>query len=118
MGWLFLFRMSIFMEYNTILELIRTHIIYGVTISNKEHIKPSDKLLLGLYDEKYGWFSGYPFNKFLADVYYFIGSLKHEDGIQQLIHHYYLQNGRVDARTTANRIKKFINFCEPSNPCR
>jgi hypothetical protein len=77
-------------------------------ISNKNYIVPKPAKQESDFIVNVGWQGGYSFRQFLGNVYNLLGDLQHCEGIQQLIHHYYLQNGSVNARTTANRIKKFI----------
>lgn len=81
-------------------------------ISNKEDVKPR-----GIKPEPvwngYGWDSGtsdtgYEFRQFLGNCYGFLGDMAALDGMQQLIHHYYLQNGSINAETTAQKIKKLL----------
>ncbi len=77
--------------------------------ANKKHITPSKKLSLYTWDACRGWSGGgYAFKEFLADVYFYLGEVSTVKGVQYIIHHYYLQNGSIDAKTTAGRIQKFL----------
>ena len=89
------------------IDFININIIRNLTISNKSEIKPA----YGLepeYDKLTGWWRGYPFNLFLGNVLVLLGELQRLDGIQQLCHRYYRQNGNIGAKETAERIKKFL----------
>lgn len=96
-------------RYTTI-DQIFFEIFPSFTVSNKSQIKPPKRISLPVHDPYQGWpKEGYPFKDFLADCYYLLGKeLSNLDGMQQLVHHYYLQNGTLDAKGAVERIKKFI----------
>lgn len=85
------------------------------TISNKTQCSPrppkAEPFKHNWKGEFIGWENGYEFRQFLGNCYAFLGEqLSELDGMQQLIHHYYLQNGLLSARDTAKRIRKFLGF--------
>ena len=80
-----------------------------LTISNKESFKPSGYK----GDPPYtiaGWERGYSWDRFWSNCHFLLGEIANIEGIQQLCHHYYLQNGSLGATTTVNRIKKLRWF--------
>jgi len=81
-----------------------------IIISNKEKIAPKKPKSEDCYLEGMGWRGGYSFRQFLGNVYAHLGDVSKIDGIQQLCHHYYLQNGSLNAKTTATRIKKLLGL--------
>jgi hypothetical protein len=97
------------MRYTTIEAMMRPFFADG-PLSNDKKISPSNKVRMPIYEPYWGWGTkGYPFRDFLADCYHLLGKdLADTPGIQQLCHHYYLQNGILDAKTTADRIRKFV----------
>lgn len=78
-------------------------------ISNKSPCEPRPPKKEPDYIEGLGWAGGYEFKQFLGNTYAWLGELQNLDGVQQLIHHYYLQNGGINARNTAQRIRLFLN---------
>jgi len=78
-------------------------------ISNKESIKPDTYKAEPEYT-KSGWSRGYSFKHFWSNCYALLGDLADLEGMQQLCHHYYLQNGELGARATVNRINNFLVF--------
>lgn len=92
------------------IDYIDRYMIHPVgCISNKAKIEPAPKLADYRWSNYDGWGRGYPFNQFLRDCYHYLGDLQFVVGIQQLVHQYYLQNGKLDAPTTAARIKIFLD---------
>lgn len=80
-----------------------------VTISNKASILPDESGVEPSYIPHMGWQGGYSFRRFLGNVLgYLDEAWRDVDGIQQLIHHYYLQNGELGARVAAQRMVKFL----------
>lgn len=76
-------------------------------ISNKEHIKPDGYK----GDPEYtiaGWEKGYSFKRFWGNCHTLLGDMGKLDGIQQLVHQYYLQNGDLGAKKTVERIKRLL----------
>lgn len=90
---------------------IHGEIIFPQCISNKQklpHADPKPEKLTS-----YGaWENGYSFKQFLGNCYAWLGDMAVIDGIQQLCHQYYLQNGSIGAKETAVRIIKFLNQSE------
>ncbi len=80
---------------------------HGVT-SNKLCIKPNPPKAEPDYIRGAGWFGGYSFRHFWGNVFAHLGAIGPVDGVQQLAHHYYLQNGELNAKDTAVRIGKFV----------
>lgn len=79
------------------------------TESNKAVILPDLSGVEPSYIPNMGRHGGYSFRRFYGNVLgYLEDSIGNIAGMQQLIHHYYLQNGSIGARTTAERINKFI----------
>jgi hypothetical protein len=76
-------------------------------ISNKAVLNASSKgePLITSYG---AWENGYSFDRFLGTTYAYLGEIAKLDGIQQLVHHYYLKNGLLGAKITAHRIKQFL----------
>ncbi len=77
-------------------------------ISNKSLCVPANPKAEPEYIKNFGWRNGYNFKQFLGNVHAHLGSVAKIDGVQQLIHQYYLQNGGLNARDTSDRIKKFL----------
>jgi hypothetical protein len=82
-------------------------------ISNKNYIAPRppkpEPVWNGHFWDGYSDKS-YEFRQFLGNCMVYLGEeLSNLDGMQQLIHQYYLQNGGINARDTAERIKVFIS---------
>lgn len=80
-----------------------------IIISNKEKIIPHKYKTEPEYTLA-GWYGGYSFKHFWSNCYFLLGEIGKLDGIQQLCHHYYLQNGSLGAKIAAERIKKFIGL--------
>lgn len=78
------------------------------TRSNPKAIAPKPYKEEPEYIKGMGWRNGYPFRQFLSNVYHHLGDLSKIRGVQQLVHHYYLQNGSLGAKVTADRIRKFL----------
>lgn len=83
--------------------------IYPITLSNKVNLKPQEWKPEPEYTLA-GWYGGYSFKHFWGNCFFLLGEIAHLDGIQQLCHHYYLQNGSIGAISTVARIKKFLGF--------
>lgn len=86
---------------------------YSMVISNDTFLQPrpprAEPFLYNWEGAFIGWEKGYEFRQFLGNCYALLGQqLSELSGIQQLIHHYYLQNGSLSARDAVQRIKKFI----------
>lgn len=82
---------------------------YQLTISNKEKMQPEEPK----GDPGYtiaGWEKGYSFKRFWGNCYYLLGDIANINGIQQLCHQYYLQNGSLGARDAVIAVKKFLGF--------
>lgn len=89
--------------------------IESLVISNKEMLaagepKPEPEYTMA------GWYRGYSFKHFWSNCNAFLGQLSNLDGVQQLCHHYYLQNGSLGAAITADRIKRLIGTSTESMP--
>ncbi len=84
-------------------------LIPDITISNKEHMIPHEYKAEPEYALA-GWYRGYSFKHFWSNCHFLLGELGRLEGMQQLCHHYYLQNGSLGAVITVNRIKKFLGF--------
>jgi hypothetical protein len=82
--------------------------IHPVKISNKENLKPHEYKSEPEY--KHCWIGGYSFKHFWSNCHFLLGEIAHLDGIQQLCHQYYLQNGSLGAISTVARIKKFLGL--------
>lgn len=80
----------------------------SLVISKKQTVLPMAAKREPDYVEGAGWQGGYSFRQFLGNVYAYLGGLSSVEGIQQLCHQYYLQNGSLDARTTALRIQRLL----------
>lgn len=84
-------------------------ISHRLTISNKEKMEPEspkgDPALTIA-----GWEKGYSFKRFWGNCYALLGESARLDGIQQLCHQYYLQNGLLDAKITAGRIRELLRY--------
>ncbi len=88
---------------------------YPMTISNKEPCNPrppkAEPFHYNWEGKLIGWENGYEFRQFLGNCYAFLGDeLSKLSGIQQLVHHYYLQNGMLSAKDAAQRIKVFLRI--------
>jgi hypothetical protein len=81
---------------------------YCITISNKAYMEPSEEKPEPEYYEGSGWYRGYSFKQFWGNCYAMLGDIGKLEGIQQLCHHYYLQNGALSAKVTVGRIRKFL----------
>jgi hypothetical protein len=82
-------------------------------VVKKDTILPDESGSEPSYIPHMGWHRGYPFCRFFGNVLgYLEESIGALAGMQQLIHHYYLQNGELGARITAERIMKFIGECK------
>ena len=84
-----------------------------LTVSNKAPCSPrppkAEPFLHNWEGKLIGWQNGYEFRQFLGNCYAFLGEeLSRLDGMQQLVHHYYLQNGMLSALNAAKAIKKFL----------
>lgn len=79
-----------------------------VTISNKEKIVPGKYKAEPEFLPWGSWYHGYSFRHFWGNCHALLGEISSHDGIQQLCHHYYLQNGTIDANSTIKRIKRFL----------
>ena len=77
------------------------------TISNKESLTLHEYKGDPVYTIA-GWDGGYSFKRFWSNCYFLLGELGGIDGIQQLVHHYYLQNGSLGSAKASERIKKFL----------
>lgn len=77
-------------------------------ISNKEKISTHEYKTEPEYTLS-GWYRGYSFKHFWSNCYHLLGEVGKIGGIQQLCHHYYLQNGSLGAQITVDRIRKLIN---------
>jgi hypothetical protein len=82
---------------------------HQITISNKEPLIPHKYKAEPQYIKGAGWYGGYSFKHFWSNCYFLLGELATLDGVQQLCHQYYLQNGSLNAATTVQRIKKFLS---------
>lgn len=85
------------------------HRTYRKTISNKESLAPHEYKAEPEYN-KNGWYRGYGFKHFWSNCHFLLGDLAALDGMQQLCHQYYLQNGSLGAPITVARIKHFLGF--------
>lgn len=81
---------------------------FDLTISNKKPLAPHEYKAEPEYMKGSGWHRGYSFKHFWSNCYFLLGEIAELDGIQQLCHQYYLQNGSLGAKITAIRIRKFI----------
>ncbi len=85
-----------------------------MTIANNAVIAPMQPKAEPDYLPGAGWVRGYEFRQFLGNVYAHLGeALSKVEGMQQLVHHYYLQNGSINASNAAKRIKQFIGETRP-----
>lgn len=84
--------------------------IFDVIISNKERLATHEYKAEPEYIKGNGWYRGYSFKHFWSNCYFLLGEIANLDGIQQLCHQYYLQNGSLGAIITTARIKKFLGF--------
>lgn len=90
---------------------------YEVVISNKKNIKP-DAWTDDLNYTIRGWSgasqspsdTGYNFKKFWGNCHALLGDISKLEGIQQLCHQYYLQNGQLNAINVVKSIKRFLGF--------
>ncbi len=88
---------------------------HQIIISNKEELKPANKIAMKKWTWQNGWGdgygtdTGYSFSQYLCDCYYLLGDDSKINGMQQLIHHYYLQC-ICDAETAVKRIRKFLGI--------
>ncbi len=80
---------------------------YPVTISNKEKLAPQEYKGDPAYSIA-GWDKGYSFKRFWGNCYFLLGEIADLDGIQCLVHHYYLQNGSLGSVLAVKRIKIFL----------
>jgi hypothetical protein len=81
--------------------------------ANPNYVKPTGFPPLKVYSDVDCWdgggmSKGYPFPEFLADFFSVNSGWKEVDGMQQLAHHYYSGNGRVNGRQAGNRAKAFL----------
>lgn len=80
---------------------------FCMAISNKEKLAPQkykgDPVITAA-----GWDRGYSFNRFWGNCHFLLGEIASLDGVQQLVHQYYLKNGSLGSIITTNRIKKFL----------
>jgi hypothetical protein len=77
-------------------------------ISNKDYIAPQGWKEEPEYVEHAGWQGGYSFRHFWGNVHEILRPLSDVEGVQQLAHQYYLQNGSLGALDTARRIRLFL----------
>ncbi len=82
---------------------------YSVTISNKDPL-PTHEYKIEPEYTKSGWYGGYSFKHFWSNCKALLGVAGMIDGMQQLCHHYYLQNGSLGAMITVSRIRKFVGI--------
>lgn len=80
-----------------------------MVISNKQRIEPHEWKPEPEYTLA-GWHRGYSFKHFWSCCFFLLGDDALIDGMQQLCHHYYLQNGGIGAVTTVARIRKFVGL--------
>jgi hypothetical protein len=78
----------------------------GQTRSNRDAIKPDGYTSEPDYIKGLGWYKGYSFKRFWGNVHHYLDDKP--EGVQQLAHHYYLQNGGLGAQAAARRIYKFL----------
>lgn len=81
--------------------------ILDCVISNKDPLHPSEYKTEPEWTG-YVWYSGYSFKHFWGNCAALLGDMAKLEGIQQLVHQYYLQNGSLGAIKTVERIKKLI----------
>lgn len=79
-----------------------------ITISNKEKLVPHEYKTEPEWTLS-GWYRGYSFKHFWSNCFSLLGEIANIDGIQQLCHQYYLQNGSLGAKITVDRIRKLID---------
>lgn len=85
-----------------------------VNISNKIKLVTSEPKSEPEYMLSREWYRGYSFQHFWNNCNALLGEIAHLDGVQQLCHQYYLQNGSLGAKITAIRIKRFLGCNQPS----
>jgi hypothetical protein len=83
------------------------------TISNKDYIKPRTAKPEPIWNG-WGWDNGtsdfgYEFRQFLGNCYSHMKESEIVDGMQQLIHQYYMQNGTINAKDTVARIRRLCD---------
>lgn len=84
---------------------------YPVTISSKEKLVPQEYKGDPSYTVA-GWDKGYSFKRFWGNCHFLLGENANLEGMQQLVHHYYLQNGSLGAIMAVRRIKKFLGVSD------
>ena len=80
---------------------------HQIVISNKKPSKPSGYKGDPPYSIA-GWERGYSWDRFWGNCFVILGDMATVDGIQQLCHHYYLQNGSLGAHEAVNKLKRFL----------
>jgi hypothetical protein len=86
-----------------------------IIISNKNKMQPDDYKSEPEYIKGLGWYKGYSFKHFWGNCHALLGDIGKLEGVQQLCHHYYLQNGELGANETTKRIKRFLAVISEKN---
>lgn len=89
---------------------IHGDIIFDTIISNKAKLAPREPKAEPSYLAGVGWYGGYEFRQFLGNCYACLGDIAKMEGMQQLCHQYYLQNGSIGARYAASRVLRFLEI--------